>query len=1255
MSETPFLQSWLGGAFSHVKGDIDFLNADGSAVITTGDYQEIVQFVEEQDEAFADLLVGDSLAGFALQFPSQDIETHAGVFAPSFAVYGNGHRWDVYLVDGDTDRVRSIVSDLQPIDNDEYTVERVIPLPVKAFEMTDADADRAERGYRIFTPEEIEGTFFTDGGQISQTEPTSRVYDAEIWGTMSDELASLPIAVSVAENRFEKEWKTVPEAPFKAVFEGMFAQHKIGKKEGRCFVTGTLGKSKRRTKNNVIKNYMMGIDVDSGASLEDCFQRVRAAGLTCIFYTTHSHESTGIEIAQDRFHRWAEKSQIDTTPTTESIRRYMAEEMNYVPSVVDAAEFVEKRQDDGMKLIIQTRPIDKFRMIFPLAEPFVYAEQDGAHKDVINLWSQKVLGLGRSFGVDPDPAARDPSRLFYLPRHSKDHQNYRVMLTTGRLIKFEDIPSANTSTKVSSDPFDQAAYIMGATARGQIVSPTLGVEMRQWARDRSHGFDIAQVFKDHCEDKIRTEQSDSKLTIECPFDDDHSNPGDPDDQGCFVQSAGADAETFSFHCSHAGCAGRDRLVHMQKAMQEGWFPDSVLTDPSYDLAGIDDDAEKPQSDDEDIDGEDAKQADYSTRFSEAVAAVAAISKTSSRAKVQELYHQIAALGKRSDRNELASKVAKSLDLVKADVMGAINSLRSSGQVEIEDDAPDPAILVKQLRRTHKRFKADKNKIIVPVVDSNMKGSIDYFVDQCNVLNGREPWAYSYGSQKIRCVQSANNEYRTEPLTRPIIKSVAQYKMEVVKFSSDGSLMHDKLPDEMADQACVSPMLALHKLDGFSELPYFTKDGKLVTTAGYDKDGQRILRYENMDDTNPYGADQLFEVNNANLAIAKKELFGLFSDFPFKDHPNDEDGGVSSKAHLLAMMLQPLVRSMFDGNTPFYMVDKPAAGTGATLLVTTAMRIATGATIGTVAMANNEEEQRKSITARFQTGTNVTFFDNLTQPINSPHLANLATSSEWEDRLLGSTSMVKIPNRMQVILAGNNVRTSDENTRRVLPIRLDLDDDPTDSDRVFAIPDLKGYVEKNSERLYKHLILLVQYWLQNRPANYKTSDWHGFSLPSFEQYCGVMGSLLETIGVEGFGAACKYVKSDSSSAEAWGAFLAALANHPKFRTESDIKVHYDFEESKPMKMVEIAAFYADWGDKEHLPVNGARGVPINDDPTVVQKDMTNAFSAVRGKVFRFDWKGASGEFERIKVKLVSEKTNNVSMWFIRRIDADRIAA
>ena len=420
--------------------------------------------------------------------------------------------------------------------------------------------------------------------------PTSSINDAEIWGVMSDELASLPIVISTAKFRDAKEWTTQPEARFKAVFTGIFSKHISGKKDGNSIVTGALGSSKRRTKNNVLANYLMGIDVDGGASMEETFQKVRAAGYSAIFYTTHSHGTTEIEIAYDKYHRWCTKEELPTDPTTAMIRRYMREQSSYVADICDSVEFIEKRHDDGMKLILRSRPIDKFRIMIPLARPYVYAEQDGAHKDVISKWESKVLGIGRSLGIEIDRAVRDPSRLFYLPRHGKDSTNHRIMLTCGRLLDIEEIESASVSTRVSGDPFDQAAAILGGTGRGRTMSPTLGLDLGQWAKDHAHEFDIASLFRDHCPDRIRHEQSQDKLTIECPFDDDHSNPGDPDDQGSFIQSAGMDAETFSFHCSHAGCYGRDRLTFLQKAMQEGWFPDDALVDKAY-FNGVDDEEE----------------------------------------------------------------------------------------------------------------------------------------------------------------------------------------------------------------------------------------------------------------------------------------------------------------------------------------------------------------------------------------------------------------------------------------------------------------------------------------------------------------------------------------------------------------------------------------------------------------------------------------------------------------------------------------
>ncbi|MCO5064305.1 MAG: DUF927 domain-containing protein [Rhizobiaceae bacterium] len=337
---------------------------------------------------------------------------------------------------------------------------------------------------------------------------------------------------------------------------------------------------------------MMGLDIDSGYQMEDAFRLVRETGLTCIFYTTHSHLTTRVEIAYDKFYAWATKLGVDPdAPSDSDVRRYMLGEGKYVSAVCNSATFVEKAQANGMKIVVETTPIPKFRMVFPLAKPFIYKAQLGAHKDVISLWSRKVLGLGRQFGVEPDNAARDPSRLFYLPRHRKGSTGHRIMLTIGKLIRFEDIPEGTPHAKQSNDPFEKAGAAMGATKGGddRLKSPELGIDLMTWAAQRAHGFDIAQVFKDHADDRIREEHSESKYAVECPFDEGHSDPGNPDDRACFVESAGH-AETFAFSCRHEGCAGYDRLHFMRKCLADSWFPESVLTDPDYYVCEIEDDA-----------------------------------------------------------------------------------------------------------------------------------------------------------------------------------------------------------------------------------------------------------------------------------------------------------------------------------------------------------------------------------------------------------------------------------------------------------------------------------------------------------------------------------------------------------------------------------------------------------------------------------------------------------------------------------------
>jgi putative DNA primase/helicase len=63
------------------------------------------------------------------------------------------------------------------------------------------------------------------------------------------------------------------------------------------------------------------------------------------------------------------------------------------------------------------------------------------------------------------------------------------------------------------------------------------------------------------------------------------------------------------------------------------------------------------------------------------------------------------------------------------------------------------------------------------------------------------------------------------------------------------------------------------------------------------------------------------------------LDDLFGEFPFV--------GDAERAHVLALVLLPFVRPMISGPTPLHMVEKPAPGTGAGLMIDAISIIATG--------------------------------------------------------------------------------------------------------------------------------------------------------------------------------------------------------------------------------------------------------------------------------------------------------------------------
>ncbi|RWM13546.1 MAG: DUF927 domain-containing protein [Mesorhizobium sp.] len=609
-----FLVNFLNAALPPVA--ITFISiADPAETLTAVPFDpRVIEFARANpDGVYASLEAHHGL-GFVLTYES-DADASAPIWTPSFTVeHDDGRKALVCRVEGPAAGMATLRNDVEPVKGDRYVVTTLMPLPFGPWGLIGDDEARldAGKGFKVFKlPEPVneepkglsaESTLITGSIGSLDAGPTEMINDAEVYGEISDAIWHKKLFVSVAKKREEKFFKVSPELSFSDILVSNLSKIRVGVKDGACLVPGVL-QDGRRLNNAVTKLYMMGLDVDSGASMEDTIRKLQTMGLFFVAYTTHSHGTTTIEIKRDRFFKWAGDNGYELEVTVDRVKLFLTNEGKYTSDVIAAiSDVISSHETSGIQLFVTTKPIDKFRLLFILEQPYVIAEQMGTQRDAIKAWGDMILGMGSLLGISVDKAARDCSRLFYLPSKAKGSTSARVIVSAGKALDWRSLPRVTVTGTISSDPFDQAANIMGGKIRGQILSPQKGLHLQKWASERAHGFLISQVFKDHCDENLREETAPGKFTVLCPFDDDHSNAGDPDDKGCFIQDAGVDAESFTFRCSHDSCAPHDRLAMLEKAMVDGWFTDDVLTDPQYDISGADE-----ENKDEKVDGETAAE------------------------------------------------------------------------------------------------------------------------------------------------------------------------------------------------------------------------------------------------------------------------------------------------------------------------------------------------------------------------------------------------------------------------------------------------------------------------------------------------------------------------------------------------------------------------------------------------------------------------------------------------------------------------
>jgi hypothetical protein len=394
-----------------------------------------------------------------------------------------------------------------------------------------------------------------------------------------------------------------------------------------------------------------------------------------------------------------------------------------------------------------------------------------------------------------------------------------------------------------------------------------------------------------------------------------------------------------------------------------------------------------------------------------------------------------------------------------------------------------------------------------------------------------PELFQRGTEPAQIAVDDQDRPIIRELPDPVLDDCLDRAADFYRSTKESGAVQADLPKRYVQR--IRETIDLPPLDGIVEAPVLRSDGSILDEPGYD-DSSRLYYRPDADLTVP---DVPEEPTQEDLQRAVKTIWTPLQDFPFVDQ--------ASRANALGLMLTPTVRPQLGAqNVPLAIVDATVQGTGKTLLVNVMSLTATGRTAGTMSAPDGDEEWRKQITAQLLQGASMIVVDNVRGRLQNAPLEQALTTSLWQDRVLGKSEQVELPQRATWVATGNNVQPKGDMKRRVYPIRMDAEMERPWTGRDFAIDNLQKWTQEHRGELVASLLTLARGWMAaGRP------DPDVELLGSFEEWTRTVGGILETAGVDGFldNLQDLYKQTDDETAE-WAGFLSAL--HTYFHHQSE---------------------------------------------------------------------------------------------------------
>jgi hypothetical protein len=251
------------------------------------------------------------------------------------------------------------------------------------------------------------------------------------------------------------------------------------------------------------------------------------------------------------------------------------------------------------------------------------------------------------------------------------------------------------------------------------------------------------------------------------------------------------------------------------------------------------------------------------------------------------------------------------------------------------------------------------------------------------------------------------------------------------------------------------------LIGVASTPILRHDGTIVAASGYDPASKWLLR---IPDTLQIDVAERPD-RDTHVADAVALLLDLVREFPFAS-----DG---HRSGALAYLLTLVARTYFDGPAPLFLVTGSTAGAGKGLLVRALGYVAHGSLPDNLPYSADEDETRKRVTSILAVGARAVNLDNIPNgaKLGNAILDSLMTTTEWTDRPLGSTSILRLIALAVWSATGNNIGVRGDMVRRTIPIRLEPDEERPEERA--GLRDLMAHVKANRTELLAAALTILR--------------------------------------------------------------------------------------------------------------------------------------------------------------------------------------